>query len=189
MTDPDGATFAEVFMRDIAPKIGNFFNNWGMVENCLILALSAVLKIDQLRAKIVFAEIASFYPKINLMRRILKTHYIDNKSRKDILELLKDTQDMGGTRDRYAHASWGFGEVNGIKKVFIMPGTAPKPTDETFEIPRAIEPAEIQADVSKADGLTKRWREFFQNSIATLEEDPRVRKAREFLEQTARSAQ
>jgi hypothetical protein len=187
--DQEPREFGEIFMRDFAPKIGNFFNNWGVVESCLIVALSTLLKIDQMRAKIVFAEIVAFYPKINLMRRILKTHYVDNSARSEILSLLKDTQNMGSIRDRYAHASWGFGDVDGVKKVFIIPGTAPRDTEDTFETPKAVEPATLKADVSNAHGLAERWKTFFVNSSEALQEDPQVERLREFLEQTARTAQ
>src|SRR5581483_11495218 len=113
LTKEEQIAFNTLFEKEYAPKIGLFLYNWGQVEQMLIFFLAFLLGTDETRGKMVFAEVISLSSKLKLMRRIIHCYYSQSPHKAALLKLIGDTQELGSTRDFYAHASWGYNMVNG----------------------------------------------------------------------------
>jgi hypothetical protein len=198
-------TFKQEF-RKHAVFIGLFFNNWGAVEAQLRLAFSFLLRTDRLRATIIFSEFQALGVKLNLMRRLTNTHYVDGDGKNALLRLIGDTQRLSDRRNLYAHSTWAHGPdprdtggpipVGGTTtipvkdwKVLVVPGTTPNDKEVMLAPPFAISAEDIQEDCSTASALNDRWIAFFRDHAAWMEESEQVKILRGARGQKARTDQ
>jgi len=150
-----------------ATQIGYFFINWGTAEGLLIVLLSALLKTDQTRGKMLFSEWQAHGHKFKLMKRLARAFMAESPEKSEVLKILSDAQSLSDRRNAYAHASWGTDVETG--KVVMMRGTANQNDKKPLPDREFIAVEDIRADARKAGELARELSQFCRDKLPTVQ--------------------
>jgi hypothetical protein len=104
--------------KELVYQIGRVTRKWQSIESSLWFFLSALLKIDQFRARIIAASLQSSRGRLDLISKLGET-YIDPPLLPRFRKLMKRTNELRLHRNKYVHAPIGDGTKPG-NYLFMM---------------------------------------------------------------------
>lgn len=83
--------------------VGKIIINWAVLEFVLVTYLSAILKVDGFRARVIWASMPNLRARCTLLRRLADT-FVDDAALPEFRKLSKRITKLGANRNLVAHA-------------------------------------------------------------------------------------
>ena len=134
-----------------AKELGRLIAHWAVIEHLLVDLLGALLKINQSRAQLIWAEYSAFAVKIRLLRRCTYCYVPDCQQKSDLFKLLGKINDLNDIRNKYVHATWAAGRSD--KSLTLIHGTPPSDYKKRVKNAENVLASTLEADRLRIDEL------------------------------------
>ena len=132
---------------DHSSALGRMLGHWATIELHLSDLLGIFLGVDQLKMTMLNSAFTSVPSKIKLIDRLCRLYVVDSKEKEDLLQILKDLEELNAERNSFVHSLWGAGSTSDtLTKIDTRP---PNKTSNRVRPTEELKASDIQDFVSR----------------------------------------